>query len=192
MFLKHIIIVLATLSVANGFMTSPFGVSTHQKSVAPLFMGPILRRIMKRRRNREIKRLKEDFAPDCEVIIAGNTTMSLEDYFAAEANLFASFPDLKIDYVEAAVDDGLDDGTIVVDATTTGTFTGADYVYGDYPAIVATGEALEKETIYTITFEDGLITKFVVIGFDPLFVYETLTETDDSITDEIDAVDVAE
>ena len=141
-------------------------------------MGPIANMIMRHRQKREIKKLEKEFAPDCEIIIAEDTTMSLEDYFAAEAALFASFPDLTIDYDVAALEDATDDGVVAVDATVTGTFTGADYVYGDHDAIVATGAALSKETVYTMTFVDGKVTKFVVVGFDPLYVYETLAASD--------------
>lgn len=135
-----------------------------------------------RREEREIEAIREDFADDAIIIfgeIGVPDSMSLDDYISQEDALFASFPDLTIDADEAAIGDLEGDGVKVVDAVVTGTFTGEDYVYGDNPAIVATGEAVSKETVYKLTVEDDLITKMVIIGGSPDYFYEAVTVTDD-------------
>lgn len=41
-------------------------------------------------------------------------------------------------------------------------------------AIEADSQAFAKDTIYTFTFVDDLITKLEVVGFDPISIYEEL------------------
>ena len=99
----------------------------------------------------------------------------------AEEQLCASFPDLTIDADEAALTDLEGDGVKVIDAVVSGTFSGEDYVYGDNAAIVATGVAVSKETVYKLTVEDDLITKVVIIGGSPDYFYEAVTVSEDEV-----------
>lgn len=39
-------------------------------------------------------------------------------------------------------------------------------------AIVATGEAVTKETTFTFTYENEKITKLVIVGLDPFTLYD--------------------
>jgi len=145
-------------------------------------MGPIARWFAKHRAERELKKLEKLFAPDAVIILisSNNTELSLPEYIAAEAALFASFPDLKLEYTEADITDDHGDGEFIIDAVLTGTFTGADYVYGDgMEAVVATGAALSKETIYTLTVVDGKITKLLIAGGDPQWFYEQVAVEED-------------
>lgn len=51
--------------------------------------------------------------------------------------------------------------------------------------IEANGEALALDTTYTFTYENDLITKLVIVGFDPISIYEELIleSAADSISD---------
>jgi hypothetical protein len=95
-----------------------------------------------------------------------------------EAAMYASFPDMTIEYDTANVTDGEGDGIAAIDAVMTGTFTGADYVIGDKPAIVANGVAVSKETSFAFTYENEKITKLVIVGMDPVTLYEEVAVTD--------------
>lgn len=133
-----------------------------------------------RREEKEIEAIREDFADDAIIIfgeIGVPDSMNLTEYLAAEEALFASFPDLTIDADEAEITDLEGDGVKVVDAVVSGTFTGEDYVYGDNPAVVATGAAISKETVYKLTVEDDLITKMIIIGGSPDYFYEAVAAT---------------
>jgi len=113
------------------------------------------------------------------VIVAGDEEMPIADFVVAEAAMYASFPDMTIDYDTANVTDGEGDGIAEIDATVTGTFTGADYVVGDKPAIVATGAVVSKETKFAFTYENEKITKLVIVGLDPVALYEEVDVTTD-------------
>lgn len=139
-----------------------------------------------RREERMIEAIREDFADDAIIIfgeIGVPDTMNLTEYLSAEDNIFASFPDLTIDAKEAELSDLEGDGVKIVNAVVSGTFTGEDYVYGDKPAIVATGETVSKDTVYKLTVEDDLITKMIIIGASPDFFYEAVAVTEDTATD---------
>ena len=138
----------------------------------------IVDRIMKRRKAREIAALKADFADDCVVYISENTSLSIDDYIAAEEAVFASFPDLTIDYDESEVDDEKGNAMVEVECVITGTFSGVDYVYGDQPAIVASGAAISKPSVWTFTVVDDKVTKLVIVGLDPKSLYATVAVTE--------------
>lgn len=112
------------------------------------------------------------------IIIAGDEEMPIADFVVAEAAMYASFPDMTLEYDTANVTDGVGDGIAAIDAVVSGTFTGADYVVGDKPAIVATGAAVSKETKFAFTYENEKITKLVIVGLDPIAVYEEVAVTD--------------
>mmetsp|Transcript_17890 Transcript_17890/g.38824 ORF Transcript_17890/g.38824 Transcript_17890/m.38824 type:complete len:202 (-) Transcript_17890:128-733(-) len=136
--------------------------------------GPIRNWLAKRKAKKEIKKIRSLFADDAVICVATeDNVISLADYVAAEEALFASFPDLSFDYDEDCLADDFGDGVFILDGVLTGTFTGEDYVYGDdADAIVATGEAVAKETVYTMTVLDGLITKMLIAGGTPQFFYD--------------------
>lgn len=138
---------------------------------------PIHKWFMKHRENKEIKKIQSLFADDAEVIFTEvdvPESMSLADYLAAEESLYASFPDLSVTYFSDALSDNVGDGLVEVDALVSGTFTGEDFVYGDNPAVVATGEAISKATTYKMVVHNNKIIKLVIVGGTPKFFYDAV------------------
>jgi hypothetical protein len=144
-------------------------------------MGPIRNWLARRKVKKEIKKINKLFADDAVICIATeDDVLSLDDYVAAEEAMFASFPDLTFEFDEESLADDDGDGVFVLDGVLKGSFTGADYVYGDdAAAVVATGAAVTKETVYTITVLGGKITKLVIVGGTPQFFYEEVAAIED-------------
>lgn len=106
--------------------------------------------------------------------------MPVTDFVAAEEAMYLSFPDMTIEYDTESVDDGKGNGVVEMDATVTGTFTGADYIVGDKTdAIVATGKAVSKQTTFTFTYENEKIVKLQIIGLDPFTLYDEVAVATD-------------
>ena len=91
-----------------------------------------------------------------------------------------SFPDMTIEYDMEEVNDGKGGGVVELEATVMGTFTGADFIFGDKKdAIIATRQAVSKQMAYTFTFENEKIVKLVIVGLNPVTLYDEVAVATD-------------
>lgn len=143
--------------------------------------GPIRKWFMERHAKKELKKLESLFAPDATItVVDGSDPVGVSDYIATMEDMYASFPDLTIDADEAALTDDVGDGVVEVDATISGTFTGAAYAFGDGAAAVeANGTAVSKEVVFKMTVLSDKITDLVIVGGFPQYFYETVAAVED-------------
>lgn len=143
--------------------------------------GPIRKWFMERHEKKELKKLASLFADDAEIIVVdGEDPVGVSDYIATMEDMFASFPDLTIDADETALTDDVGDGVVKVNATISGTFTGADFAYGDgVEAVKATGTAVTKDVVFEMTVLSDKIEKLVIVGGYPKYFYETVAAAED-------------
>ena len=143
--------------------------------------GPIRKYFMERHAKKEIRKLESLFAPDAEIVVVdGEDPVGVSDYISTMESLFDSFPDLTIDADETALTDDVGDGVVEIDATVSGTFTGAAYAYGDgVAAVKATGTAVSKDVVFKMTVLSDKITNLVIVGGYPKYFYETVAAAED-------------
>ena len=143
--------------------------------------GPIRKWFMERHAKKELKKLKSLFADDAEIVIVdGTDPVGVADYIDTMESLYASFPDLTIDADETVLTDDVGDGVVEVDATISGTFTGADYAFGDdVEAVEATGTSVSKDVVFQMTVLNDKIEKLVIVGGYPKYFYDEVAAVED-------------
>lgn len=144
-------------------------------------VGPIRKWFMERHAKHELKKLASLFADDATIVIAdGEDPVGVSDYISTMEDLYASFPDLTIDADETALTDDVGDGAVEIDATISGTFTGAEYAYGDgAAAYVATGTKVSKDVTFQMTVVSYKIESLVIVGGYPKYFYDTVAAAAD-------------